>query len=85
MFVVVGAVCVWEFAYSEGQLVEWAAMAVLDLSMLAGKPHASSASGKMLALVTFPWCSGLFGYNATYLGPCLVEEKNRWKGDYLAL
>lgn len=54
MFVVVGAVCVWEFAYCEVQLVEWASMAVLDLSMLAGKPHASSASGKMLALVTFP-------------------------------
>lgn len=54
MFVVVGAVCVWEFAYSEVQLVEWASMAVLDLSMLAGKPYASSASGKMLVLVTFP-------------------------------
>lgn len=36
------------------QLVEWASVAVLDLSMLAGTTRARSASGKMLALVTFP-------------------------------
>lgn len=31
-----GSLCVWEFAYTEVQLVEWASMAVLDLSMSAG-------------------------------------------------